>query len=201
MNRLASAHGGLRIAAAATAQRHAHPGLQRSSESVKYSWEVPGFGVDEEECDRGGWKRRNQIGGAEMAYRQLGQALNERRVGLPRRGVRRQAEDREAVLKTSGLMNFMVEDERERPLVHEVIRIDSRQINPRGQGLLLVSRFTTGSLASIGFIGRGWHPRPGPHRRLARKSLTLTKQDLSHLGSSGKFVNPGTLDSPGVFGV
>ncbi len=70
-----------------------------------------------------------------MANGRPGQSIRQSRGSLARAEVRGQAKDRERILKSGGLVHFVMKEKAEEPFVHEVLRIERMDVD-RGQELL-----------------------------------------------------------------
>ena len=70
-----------------------------------------------------------------MANGRPGQSIRQSRGSLGRAEVGRQANDRDRILKSGGLLHFVMKEKAEEPFVHEVLRIEGVDLN-RGQELL-----------------------------------------------------------------
>jgi hypothetical protein len=105
-------------------------------DAVENPRQVACFGAEKEKRDTGRVKGRGQVAGSKMADGHVCQLVYES--GFRRREVRRQAEDRKTISKPGGLVNLMVEEKGEKPLVHQVMRTEGRQAHPRDHKRLRV---------------------------------------------------------------
>ncbi len=111
------------------------PWGQGVPEPLKNPSQMTGFGIDQQERNRGRRQEGGHIGSADMATGRPTQWIRQSWESLAPAAVGGQAKDRERILKSGGLLHFVMKEKAEDLFIYEVFGIERMGVD-RGQELL-----------------------------------------------------------------